>query len=70
MAKDNYHILYESHIEDNKKAKNALSAAKAVESKIKKKYVLRVGKTIVETNDEKRLKEYSEYINDKLNGKI
>ena len=56
MAKDNYHILYESHIEDNKKAKNALSAAKAVESKIKKKYVLRVGKTIVETNDEKRLK--------------
>lgn len=70
MAKDNYHILYESHIEDNKKAKNALSAAKAVESKIKKKYVLRVGKTIVETNDEKRLKEYSDYINDKLNGKI
>ena len=70
MAKDNYHILYESHIEDNKKAKNALSAAKALESKIKKKYVLRVGKTIVETNDEKRLKEYSEYINNKLNGKI
>ena len=70
MAKDNYHILYESHIEDNKKEKNALSAAKAVESKIKKKYVLRVGKTIVETNDEKRLKEYSEYINNKLNGKI
>lgn len=70
MAKDNYHILYESHIEDNKKAKNALSAAKAVESKIKKKYVLRVGKTIVETNDEKRLKEYSDYINDKVNGKI
>ena len=70
MAKDNYHILYESHIEDNKKAKNALSAAKDVESKIKKKYVLRVGKTIVETNDEKRLKEYREYINNKLNGKI
>ena len=70
MAKDNYHILYESHIEDNKKAKNALAAAKDVESKIKKKYVLRVGKTIVETNDEKRLKEYREYINNKLNGKI
>lgn len=70
MAKDNYHILYESHIEDNKKAKNALSAAKDVESKIKKKYVLRVGKTIVETNDEKRLKEYREYINNRLNGKI
>ena len=70
MAKDNYHILYESHIEDNKKAKNALSAAKAVERKIKKKYGLRVGKTIVETNDEKRLKEYSEYINNRLNGKI
>ena len=70
MAKDNYHILYESHIEDNKKAKNALSAAKAVESNIKKKYVLRIGKTIVETNDEKRLKEYSEYINNRLNGKI
>lgn len=70
MAKDNYHILYESHIEDNKKAKNALSAAKAVESKIKKKYVLRIGNTIVETNDEKRLKEYREYINNRLYGKI
>ena len=44
MAKDNYHILYESHIEDNKKAKNALSAAKAVESKIKKKYVAKQDK--------------------------
>lgn len=70
MAKDNYHILYESHIEDNKKAKNALSAAKALENNIKKKYVLRIGNTIVETNDEKRLKEYREYINNRLNGKI
>ena len=70
MAKDNYHILYESHIEDNKKAKNALSAAKAVESKIKKKYVLRISNTIVETNDEERIKEYREYINNRLNGKI
>ena len=55
----------------NTKATSINSALRIFpESKIKKKYVLRVGKTIVETNDEKRLKEYSEYINNRLNGKI
>ena len=58
----NRHDFYELRVEENKKSNKALDNMKKIEAKKKKKHILKLGKTIVITNNKEILKEYEEHL--------
>ena len=66
----NRHDFYELRVEENKKSNKALDNMKKIEAKKKKKHILKLGKTIVITNNKERLKEYEEHIKNNTYGKV